>query len=325
MVKGFVPRFFLNLLDVIFISRPIIMIPVWGFCAFGYCAGTRMIHGFSFLLLWHTPWSVAFWIGVFSFSVGAVYALNQIADKKVDTYNNGFALLVKGGVPVWCAWITVVLFSLVSIIFPLFFRPILSVFSLAAMFLGILYSCRPTYFSGRPFLDFITNATGYGLVSFAVGWVLSGATLDLHALHAALPYFFMMCAGSISSTIPDLEGDKTCHKTTTTVLLGKQTAHVLATMFLVIAIADSFFLFDTIALACSAISLPLYIVYLIYKTDKAMESTYKIGCLICMIIGSIVFPYLGPATAITVVATMLYFRLRHRVLYPSLVPVSDEK
>jgi 4-hydroxybenzoate polyprenyltransferase len=315
----------IRFLDVFFLCRPVLLIPVWAFCMFGYLAGMSSLRGFSFVAAWSAPVHVAVWIFVFSLSVGAVYVFNQIVDRKVDALNEGFALLIRGNIPIRYAWTAAAALALSSAAIPLLNFPDIAFFSLAALVIGILYSARPAYFTGRPFIDFLTNATGYGIVSFGVGWRLAAGCLGTHFMVSALPYFFMMCAGSISSTIPDYEGDKNGGKMTTAVWLGRGRAHLLATCMLVFAAIISLVNKDYVAAACSLMSMPLYIVYLFSPLSRhAMEGTYKGGYLICMFMAFVIYPYFVPASLAVFAATVLYFRLRHHVFYPSLLPVSHE-
>jgi 4-hydroxybenzoate polyprenyltransferase len=196
-------RLVVRFLDTVFLCRPVLLIPVWAFCMFGYVAGFSVLHGFSFVAIWSASLRVAAWIFIFSLSVGAVYVFNQIVDRKVDELNAGFALQIKGNIPVVNAWAAAVILALLSVVVPLLYLPDLALFSVAALVIGVLYCARPSYFTGRPFIDFLTNATGYGIVSFGVGWYLAAGRPGTQFILSALPYFFMMCAGSISSTVPD--------------------------------------------------------------------------------------------------------------------------
>jgi 4-hydroxybenzoate polyprenyltransferase len=323
MVMGIKRNGVLRVLDAVFLARPLLLVPVWGFCGFGYFAGIRHGNLFSVSAAWSASWHVFPWILVFSLSVGSVYIFNQIVDVKVDARNPGFALLVKGNIPLHHAWITAAVLAAAAVLLPLMRHPALSAFSAAALVLGVLYSGRPAYFSGRPILDFLTNATGYGIVSFGAGWLLSGAPFSMRCIASSGPYFFMMCAGSISSTIPDSKGDAAYGKRTTAVVFGAHRAHVLATLCLLTGLGYSFLAGDRIAIFCTGMSVPLYIFFLIWKSEPAMEATYKIGGLICMIAACIIFPSMVAASCIVASATMLYFRLRHHVHYPSLIPYSQ--
>jgi 4-hydroxybenzoate polyprenyltransferase len=318
-------RVAVRFLDALFLCRPVLLVPVWTFCMFGFVAGLSSIHGFSLKAAWSAPPMTAAWIFVFSLAVGSVYVFNQIHDRKVDALNEGFALLIKGNIPVWHAWTTASALALVSVALPAPFLPDLSFFSIAALVIGLLYCARPAYFTGRPVIDFLTNATGYGIVSFGVGWYLATGRLGAHFVVSSLPYFLMMCAGSISSTIPDYTGDKTGGKRTTAVLLGTSGAHFLATGLLAIAVVLSVAGKDYIAAACSLLSMPLYLLFLFFRSSRhAMEGTYKGGYLICMFVSFVIYPFLIPAAIVALGATVVYFRLRHHVFYPSLLPVSHE-
>lgn len=315
----------LRIADAVFLARPVVWIPVWGFCVFGYFSGLVHFGVFSFKAAWSHQLPVFCRILVFSFSVGSVYVLNQIADRRVDEKNSGFPLLVKGNITLWIAWGAMLVLALASLCIPLFHRPTLSAFAATALFLGILYSVRPMAFAGRFLLDFVTNATGYGIVAFGAGWYLSGAEFFSWSFAVtSAPYFFLMCAGSISSTIPDYEGDKKCGKNTTAVTIGTVKAHILASCCLCAGLGIALLSKNWVPVICAGLGMPFYIVFCFHKTEKTMEATYKIGGMISMVAAGILFPILIPASLFTLIATVLYFRIRYHVTYPSLVPVSNE-
>lgn len=316
----------LRIIDALFLARPVLWIPVWGFCAFGYFSGLVHNCDFSFSVAWSHQLPVFCRILVFSFSVGAVYVFNQMADRHVDEKNAGFPLLVKGNIPLWIAWSSVIVLALGSLCIPLFNNwKALSAFAAAALLLGVLYSVKPMFFTGRFLLDFLTNATGYGIVSFGVGWYLSGAELFSRSFAVySVPYFFLMCAGSISSTIPDYEGDRKCGKNTTAVAIGTPQAHLMASCFLCASLGIALFTKNWVPVICAGLGMPFYIIFCFYKTQKTMEATYKIGGMISMVVAGMLFPLLIPASLITLVATVLYFRIRYHITYPSLIPVSNE-
>lgn len=320
MIRGLL----LCCVDAIFLSRPLLLIPVWGFAVFGYVSGSRGMGCPSLFAGWHAPISVAWWIFVFSLSVGAVYVFNQVADREVDAANAGFPLLAKGNIPLWLAWIGIAAFSLASILVPLCRRPELAIFSVLAMLTGFLYSAKPFYFSGRPMLDFLANASGYGLVAFGTGWHLAGAYFGSAFLASCAPYFFLMCAGSISSTLPDYDGDRKHGKNTTAVWLGPILAHRIACSFIALGITIAIIVHDWPAALCAGIAAPFYVAHGVLHSKKTMEASYKIGGMILMLAAAALFPYLVPASILLLVATIVYFRLRFHVRYPSLVPDSPK-
>jgi 1,4-dihydroxy-2-naphthoate octaprenyltransferase len=185
----------------------------------------------------------------------------------------------------------------------------------------MLYSFRPFRLSGRPFFDFLTNAAGFGVIAFGMGWHLAGRkVIDPFFFPAALPYFSLMCAGAISSTIPDINGDREGGKVTTAVVLGAKKAHYLATVFVSAAALYSLAAGDGFAAVSSVAALPLYLFHALHPTKTSEESTYKVGGVFCMAAAFCIAPrfllYSGAAAA----ATWMYFRFRHGVAYPSIVP-----
>jgi 4-hydroxybenzoate polyprenyltransferase len=315
------------LMDIAFLTRPMLWIPVWGFSVFGYrcgsCAGGDIVK----IPLWSIGHTAALaWMIVFSFSVGAVYVMNQIADYEVDRVNDGFPLLVKVRYPRGTLFAAIVACAMIGCIAPLAHHAGVSALSLAALALGGAYSVKPAYLSGRPVADFLANAAGYGWIAFGAGWALSGTQVPLFSaeyLRASMPYFLLMCAGSLSSTIPDMAGDARGGKRTTAVALGASRAHALACAFLAVAAAAAVFAHDTVAGACAGIAMPIYAVFLFRRTRIWMEATYKIGGGAMMIAAGVIMPAFAAAAAVTFGATWLYFRMRHRISYPSLVPVQS--
>jgi 4-hydroxybenzoate polyprenyltransferase len=321
-------RYAVTLMDAFFLTRPLLLVPVWGFSAFGWYRGLSEGEHVPVFALWTLQRSVPvfFWTAVFSLSVAAVYVFNQIADVNVDKENNGLPLLARGKVSLKTAWTCGIACALFSILPPLFGRPLLSVFAVMAVLLGIVYSFRPARLSGRCCLDFIANAAGYGIIAFGVGWHLSGAPFSGHSFAlSAMPYFLLMCAGSISSTLPDRDSDAKCGKKTTAVTLGVGRAHVLATLFIVASVIASVALHDLVSGFCAACAIPFYVWHLARPGRRGMEATYKAGGLLCMIAAAALQPVMALAAGAVAVMTRLYFKQRHHVVYPSLVPVPYEK
>ncbi len=316
-----------QLFDAFFMMRPLLLLPVWGFCIFGYNRGISSICKAPFHLFWNMhALHVFFWFAVFSSSVASVYILNQIADIEVDKENNGFPLIAKGKVSIRSAWAWASIYAVIGVIAPLFHHPILSFFAGSALLLGIVYSFKPLRLSGRLCLDFFSNATGYGIIAFGAGWYLSGAFFSTASFFTfALPYFLLMCAGSISSTIPDYASDKQHGKKTTAVHLGILKAHLLAALLVILSIAASFIVKDYHALICALCAFPLYAIYFFKRDRRVLEATYKIGGAVCMLLASSIMPMLALFSIVLTIFTWIYFRKRHHVTYPSLVPVVYEE
>jgi 4-hydroxybenzoate polyprenyltransferase len=197
----------------------------------------------------------------------------------------------------------------------------IAIFSIVTICIGAAYSFRPVFFSGRPFFDFLTNALGFGVIAFGMGWHCAGKKiLDPAFLCTAAPYFLLMCAGAISSTIPDIKGDREGLKRTTAVVFGEKNAHRLATLFIIAAALYSLISGDAIASVCSIAAFPLYLLNLLFPRRVFAESAYKIGGAICMVMASCILPQFLLYCGIAVAITWMYFRFRCGVIYPSIIP-----
>jgi len=305
----------LRIIDLFFLTRPVVIAPVWGFCAFGM----YRCNGNLFLFPDVTCYLL---ILLYSMSVGAVYVINQIADYEVDRSNAGFPLLVRGNISMKSAWVCAVVCGLASIIGPLLLgSPSIALLSAIAITAGCIYSCKPFSLSGRPFFDFLTNAFE-AFLAFAAGWCVLGGELSGPLLYRyAAPYFLLMCAGSIGSTLPDITGDRAHGKITTAVRFGPRGANIIALACLALAVPTAILLSsDILALCCAAMALPFYIIYTARPTALTMELTYKVGGALTMIAATLAAPLIFPAGIFIFFITWLYFRKRHNISYPSLTP-----
>lgn len=313
------------LADALFVTRPMLWVPVLGFSLFGYLRGTASLGVSAVPARWPgVPGPVLGTLVLFACAVGCVYVLNQIADRRVDERNDGFAMLAHGNVPLVCAVVSAVVFGAAPVVYGLVVgNRWLAALSAAAVLVGALYSFPPTHFSGRPVLDFVTNAVGYGVIAFAMGWVCAGASVGVPMVAASLPYVLLMCAGSISSTLPDIAGDAASGKHTTAVVFGARTAHGLALALLCGSLLCSVFLRDLVCAVAGAAALPFYVAYAVRPVQSLMEATYKVGGGIAMVVVAVYVPVFAVVGVGVLLATLLYFRLRFGVSYPSLRPVDS--
>jgi 1,4-dihydroxy-2-naphthoate octaprenyltransferase len=159
-----------------------------------------------------------------------------------------------------------------------------------------------------------------------MGWCVGGKEiLSMEFLVASLPYFLLMCSGSINSTLPDIVGDKAEGKFTTAVVIGERNAHILSTILLIGTAVISIITKDVLAIGCSLLSLPIYIGYFFFPNRTMMEATYKIGGALCMLSAFLIMPLILLISCCLFCLTRIYFKIRHKVSYPSMVPTSYEK
>ncbi|MDR2578651.1 MAG: hypothetical protein LBC70_07595, partial [Chitinispirillales bacterium] len=102
-------KLFITVTDLFFLTRPVIIVPVWGFCAFG-------VYGFGNKFFIHLEPSQYLLILLYSLAPAAVYVVNQMADYEVDKCNEGFPLLVRGNISMKAAGVCAGVCAMLSIL-----------------------------------------------------------------------------------------------------------------------------------------------------------------------------------------------------------------
>ena len=300
--------------DYFFLLRPTLLFPVWIFLFLGYLRGG----GFSFLDI-TLSFPLSFWKIFFSYSflMGGIYILNQIFDVESDRRNEKLFLLPRGIISIRNAWISFffVIFLSILIAFPL--SQSYLVLWVPSLTLGILYSAPPFKFKGRPLLDFLSNAFGYGLLNFLVGWI-SCFSLKKEAFLFSIPYIIAVGAVFLNTTIPDIPGDKESGEKTTGVLLGRKKTAILAFLFLLLTFFSSLYFRDYIVLLASTISLPPFFLAMKHNTDFFVKFSYRIGGGIFALILAIQCPLFLIIGVLTLLFLKLYYKRRFGLNYPSL-------
>ncbi len=324
---------FSKLYDMFFLGRPVLLIPVWAFFIFGYYHGNQTVHNNEYSFLFTLPLlknnvELIYWLKIktiltifaFSLLMAGVHIINQIADIEADKKNSGFPLLAKGILSKKTAIIESVILFVIAIIIEFFVNnsAIVMILFISAIILGYIYSMPPIRLSGKPILDFLSNATGYGLITFFLGWICSNNTDYKDMLVNALPYFFMMASGSIASTIPDIKGDKEDGKNTTCVYLGIRPACILAIISLIASFVIGWQTRNFIAIVISFISLFPFFVIAVNPVSKNSAYAYQIGGGLLILVGLILCIPFFIISILLALSTKVYFKIRHNVNYPQM-------
>jgi 4-hydroxybenzoate polyprenyltransferase len=306
-----------SFLDAIFVTRPIILVPVWGYFLIGYYSAIKESLTAPFLFsISNSGWIS---LALITMAVASTYILNQIVDIKTDSQNDGLPLIAKGRFPIETAKIECLILGIAPLVISPFISKELFFLILSATILNITYNLKPFYFTGRPFLDFLSNAIGFGFVAFGLGWFSAlnfKTTLSTDIIKNALPYFLFMAAGSINSTIPDIKGDKSTGKITTVVLLGEKWSNVLSLLFLFVALGFSANNHDKLAIVTAIFCIPVFARYQITGNYKHALQTFQIGGGLLMILIAVIVPAFFVTGIIIYLCTRLYFKKRHGFKYP---------
>ena len=301
--------------DYIFLLRPMILIPVWTF----YLLGAH--HAVS--PLGRPMAKLPFLAGLISFTalLGAVYIMNQVADRRVDLERNKLFLIPRRIISTTAAWIECIVLIAAAFILGLVFLPLgfslVLVFSLA---LGAAYSLEPVRLKRRPLVDVLANAAGNGLLNTLAGWIASGA--PLHGWTVLLPYPLAVASVHLTTTLGDREADARAGLRTSGVVIGKRMGLMTATILMAIAAAVAQAVGNRPALIASLVSLPFYLVPGRFAREPETSADpllpAKMATVIFSVAAGFLFPLYLPILVVIVLLTRLYYRRRFDFEYPTL-------
>ena len=293
--------------------RPTLFLPLWIFFLLGAHHGEGEI---SFR-------AVSAFI-LYTMLMGGVYIFNQIVDRESDKKNKKLFLLSDGLIPLKNAYIEMGILFAIAVFGSFILGVNIFVAFLISLFLGITYSLPPIETKGKPFLDIVWNASGYGVLAFAVGW-LSVSTPSKAIFITAIPYFFAVAAVFVNTTIPDIEGDMKEGKVTTGVLLGKKNTLLLGVVLDLIAIIVAYFLGEKgyICLIGAGLAFPIFLFAYIRQTKRAILFSFRA---IPGILAIIVFryaPIVIPLFAVVLGVQKSYYKRKFNLDYPAVFSGKD--
>jgi 4-hydroxybenzoate polyprenyltransferase len=294
-------------MDYFMLLRPTLFLPLWIFFLLGahYGEGEISLGAVSVFIL-------------YTMLMGGVYIFNQIVDRESDRKNKKLFLISDGLIPLKNAYIEMSVLFIIAV-FGSFLLG-LNIFSafMISLFFGITYSLPPVETKGKPFLDIIWNATGYGVLAFIVGW-LSVAEASIAMFLIAIPYFFAVAAVFVNTTIPDIEGDRGEGKVTTGVFLGKKNTLLLGIILDMVAIIVSYFLGEKgyICLIGAGLAFPIFLVAYIKQTRKSILFSFRAIPGILAIIVFYITPIIIPLFAAVLGVQRNYYKKKFNIVYPA--------
>ncbi len=286
--------------------RPSLFLPLWIFFLLGAYFGEGEISLKAVMVF-----------VLYTLLMGGIYILNQIVDRESDRRNEKLFLLSEDYIPLRNAYIEMVTLFVLSISGAFFLGKYVFIAFLISFFLGITYSIPPFATKGKPFLDIVWNASGYGLLAFIVGW-LSAALPSGSMLIRGIPYFFAVSAVFVNTTIPDIEGDREEGKITTGVFLGKKNTLLLGIFFDLLAVVISCLLKDYICLIGAGLALPIFLFAYIKQTKKSILFSFRAIPLILAILVFIITPIIIPLFALVLGVQKYYYKRKFNINYPAI-------
>jgi 4-hydroxybenzoate polyprenyltransferase len=303
-----------SLLDYFFILRPLILIPCWDFLLIGvYLAVGR--NGFTR--------QISIPLLIYTFIMGGVYILNQIMDIETDTINKKLFLLSGGYVTKIGAYIEIFLIWAVAIALSFRYHFCFVIVIIISLVMGVLYSVPPIKLKGMPILDTLSNGIGYGMVNFAVGWLIVRG-FEPAMFWYFLPYFLSISAVFINTTIVDMEGDKIAGDITTAVLLREGASYVISTILMAGAICVSIARRDLVCLIPAALSFPLFVYTVVYYFAKQRVNrnftiaSFRVPGVLFTVMTVILCPWYAVFLIVLIWIMRIYYKARFGMTYPTL-------
>ena len=305
-----------SILDYLMVLRPTLMIPVWTMVLAGYLRGSSAGIIPEFILI--PTGSLLHTLILYSMLMGFVYVLNQITDVESDMANEKLYLVAEGHVSRSILMAEMSLLILISGVMATARYGLKSIYICLwgfSLLMGVLYSVRPFRLKGRPFLDLISNAFGYGCIAFGMGWV-SASGYSGGMWIKSLPYF--LCVGStfVNTTLLDIKGDQAVGDRTTGVVLGLRRSCWLSLSLLLAALISALWLRDLIPASASIISLPFFIRMVLNPELSTISSATKFGITSLSMIVGIFVPMYIVWLFVILFFVRWYYRGRFGIRYP---------
>jgi len=319
------------MLDYIAILRPLLLIPGWTMVLLGYYRGIKgsltaqidlpIIGNIGIII--NLPKELLLTLFLYSLLMGAVYILNQITDSQTDEINDKLYLIPHGYLKKNILKLQIIFLISIGIILLAFIRYSLAytILILLSIIMGIIYSVPPIRLKGKPILDLITNASGFGLVAFAVGWTIK-SDFSKELILDSLPYFLCVSSAFINTTIPDISGDIHNGDVTTGVFLGVRKSCFFSTFILILAIIAGVLRKDFVPVTASILSLPFFIrmIILNWKQNhvdiKSITLATKISVMTLSLLVAFLMPFYFVLLICIIFLVRFYYQARFGIKYP---------
>jgi 4-hydroxybenzoate polyprenyltransferase len=298
---SFTLGFLRRIADLVFLTRPVLLGPVW------------VIYGAGAVLAGSTPgWDLFF----VSLLVAGVYVHNQIADIESDRANNKLFLLSGGYVGTRTAWALAAILWLTSLAWAATegWRFVLYA---AALMMGLLYN-KGVFVPWKQIsgLGLLTNAVAHGTVTFLAGYTAASNDFQTGTI-LSIPYTTAVAAVYLGTTMMDRIGDATAGKVTWAVRFGPTNTAWLILVLIFSSATMAALLGDLSMILAGGIATVPAIWLVLNPSRDAAERAVKIAVtaltltLVCQWYGLIIL------ATVTFVASRLYHHWRFGMRYPS--------
>ena len=287
--------------DKFFLMRPTLFFPVWIMVMAGL-SRANLLSTPELYWIWDFSWKMFFLMAGVTLLTGATFIQYQIENSKADEVNQKIEVLKKVDLPSEklnkLINISIIAgLALISISFGYMAVFQRDVFHLMGIVWGLL-----VYFSWS-FLSYyrkfqwskklipgmlIHGFSGFAL--FMMGWNCSSPNLTEGILHS-VPYLLAFIAVFLITSIPDIKGDKQIGKTTFAIQFGSRFTILLGALLILFSVLIGFILKDSIISSSSMISLPFFLVALVFSRFDHVLRAIRYPIFILAMFISVIYPW----------------------------------
>ncbi len=298
-----------KLLDYVFLSRPVLLAPVWTIFLLGYhrsISTNRAVNPPLLILV------------LLTFLSASIYIINQICDMRTDRINRKLFLLADRIISQKKAMAQAIIFALVSVIPAFVISPTLGILFALGLALGLIYSLPPMVLKNRPIGGLLCNALGHGSLVFLIGWC-ANSRFSSGALVYSIPYLLAVGAIYLNTTIPDKEGDRKSGKITLAVKRGDFFTKLVSVVFCFLSFVFSVILRDYPLLIVALFSVFLFVYMLFTESLKTVTLVTKLSVFGLSVAAGIFHAWYFILLLSLYTISRIYYKVRFGMNYPTLL------
>jgi 4-hydroxybenzoate polyprenyltransferase len=254
-------------------------------------------------------------LALFALVVAAAFVINQIFDEESDRVNRKGFIVPSGAVTRRESAIVLVAITVTAIGLSAVYDPGVRRLAWLGLGLGLAYSAPPLRLKARPVVDMLANVLGFGVVGFAMGWlVYSGLGMSLWA--RCVPYALAMGGIFLNTCIPDEDGDRMVGDRTSCVVFGPAAVGRAALVLMLASVAVGILEGEVLCTLAVVGSLPAMVAVAVEPGSMNSVVASQLAARLLLVLVCIKAPLLGILGVLAYLGSRAYYGRRFGLRYP---------
>jgi 4-hydroxybenzoate polyprenyltransferase len=245
------------------------------------------------------------------------FVINQVMDVRSDRINKKTYILPSGTVTIRESLVVLALTGVLAVILSLHRDATLRYLVWVGLALGLAYSVPPVRLKGRPVGDLLANVIAFGVIGFAMGWLVF-SDIGSGLLLRCLPYSLAMAAIFLNTCIPDEEGDRVTGDRTSVVVFGSAAASRAALVLLALSAITAFSVGEMLCGLAVLGSIAAFVAVAADPTPMNSVVASQFSTRLLFVLVSVKAPLLGVLGIASYAAAKIYYAKRFGLNYPNL-------